>query len=378
MIRAGRTSGYLVALLLCSASPLGAQVIVGGDNANTSVEVDWSVLDRLGGVPTLPEMLKSHAKPSAADLKAVKIATQAEQNVIFRKLTAHGAKTKAPTLHEPPLHHLPVMLHEPKAVKETPVQTVTTVHKAPIVAPPVVKVSQQDLVKKPEIAAPQPIMPVMAPKPVTAAPVVKETPPAPSVQAPKTPLAVVSAPLPAAPPPPKAPAPVQVAPPSMTQAAPAPASVASLITPPPVAPPPSFLPPAMSALTPPPQPAAQQQIASLPSSTDSAIAKNGDILTILFQPNDSQLPSSANAALTQLAKRLSRDESTTLQLLAYADGDDATVSKARRMSLSRALEVRKFLMDLGVRSTRIEVRALGNKHDGNGPIDRVDALVAAH
>ena len=75
---------------------------------------------------------------------------------------------------------------------------------------------------------------------------------------------------------------------------------------------------------------------------------------------------------------MSRDDTMTLQLLAYADGDAANISKARRLSLSRAFEVRKVLMDFGVRSTRIEVRALGNKRDGNDPIDRVDALITAH
>jgi outer membrane protein OmpA-like peptidoglycan-associated protein len=74
---------------------------------------------------------------------------------------------------------------------------------------------------------------------------------------------------------------------------------------------------------------------------------------------------------------MEKDESLSLQLLAYADGDEANASKARRLSLSRALEVRKYLMELGVRSTRIEVRALGNKVEGGGPADRVDAMFAS-
>jgi len=45
----------------------------------------------------------------------------------------------------------------------------------------------------------------------------------------------------------------------------------------------------------------------------------------------------------------------------------------RRLSLSRALAVRAFLIDQGVRSTRLDVRALGDK-TGDGPADRVDIV----
>lgn len=59
---------------------------------------------------------------------------------------------------------------------------------------------------------------------------------------------------------------------------------------------------------------------------------------------------------------------------AYAAGTAEAASKARRTSLSRALAVRTFLIENGVRSTRIDVRALGNKAEG-GPPDRVDIEV---
>ncbi len=80
------------------------------------------------------------------------------------------------------------------------------------------------------------------------------------------------------------------------------------------------------------------------------------------------------SSLTQLAERLGNDPILQIQLLAYADGDEDNASKARRLSLSRALAVRSFLIDQGVRSTRIEVRALGNKVP-EGPADRVDVLL---
>jgi outer membrane protein OmpA-like peptidoglycan-associated protein len=46
------------------------------------------------------------------------------------------------------------------------------------------------------------------------------------------------------------------------------------------------------------------------------------------------------------------------------------------LSLSRALAVRAFLIEQGVRSTRMDVRALGDKVP-DGPVDRVDVLPQA-
>ncbi len=61
--------------------------------------------------------------------------------------------------------------------------------------------------------------------------------------------------------------------------------------------------------------------------------------------------------------------------MAYAGGDNDNASQARRLSLSRALAVRSYLIEQGVRSTRIDVRALGNKTDVE-PADRVDLILS--
>ncbi len=92
---------------------------------------------------------------------------------------------------------------------------------------------------------------------------------------------------------------------------------------------------------------------------------------VLFQGGSATLSDSATAQLVRLAKQLSRDTSARIQLLAYAKSMDGGPSKARRLSLSRALAVRTFLIDQGVRSTRMDVRALGDKVQ-DGPSDRVD------
>ncbi|HVZ27227.1 MAG TPA: OmpA family protein, partial [Rhizomicrobium sp.] len=49
-------------------------------------------------------------------------------------------------------------------------------------------------------------------------------------------------------------------------------------------------------------------------------------------------------------------------------------SDARRLSLKRALAIRQVLIDDGVPSERIDVRAMGGADDG-GPADRVDVFV---
>jgi len=50
-------------------------------------------------------------------------------------------------------------------------------------------------------------------------------------------------------------------------------------------------------------------------------------------------------------------------------------SETRRLSFRRALVVRSYLIEQGVSSARMDVRALGNKVEGGGPADRVDLVV---
>jgi outer membrane protein OmpA-like peptidoglycan-associated protein len=99
-----------------------------------------------------------------------------------------------------------------------------------------------------------------------------------------------------------------------------------------------------------------------------------DFFTVRFDAGGAKLPDASAAELSKLAERLRTDENLQVQLNAYAEGDEASSSKARRLSLQRAVAVRSFLADNGVRSTRMVVRALGNKV-ADGPADRVDVEV---
>ncbi len=114
--------------------------------------------------------------------------------------------------------------------------------------------------------------------------------------------------------------------------------------------------------------AAAPQLARLPDADAAAD------LSLEFAPDSADLDTLAEDALAELAERMSGDEVLRLQLLSYAAGTAQTASRARRLSLSRALAVRSYLIDHGVRSTRMDVRALGNSVE-QGPADRVDIVV---
>jgi outer membrane protein OmpA-like peptidoglycan-associated protein len=94
---------------------------------------------------------------------------------------------------------------------------------------------------------------------------------------------------------------------------------------------------------------------------------------IEFLGANTVVPTEAEAVLTKIAALVANTD-RRLQLNAYAGGTPETVSAARRLSLSRALAVRSFLIEAGVRSTRIDVRALGLADD-DGPPERVDILL---
>ena len=95
---------------------------------------------------------------------------------------------------------------------------------------------------------------------------------------------------------------------------------------------------------------------------------------VLFDEKSAKISDAARVPLQELSNRMKESEDLRVQLLAYTEGTSETASQARRLSLSRALAVRSFLINQGVRSTRMDVRALGNKAE-IGPSDRVDAVL---
>lgn len=112
-------------------------------------------------------------------------------------------------------------------------------------------------------------------------------------------------------------------------------------------------------------------MAALPAASQ---AVPGEVGQIPFAAGAADLPTDGKPVLDQAVAKLKQDDEARLQIIAYASGSEDSGSQARRLSLSRALAVRSYLIDQGVRSTRMDVRALGN-HVPSGSADRVDILL---
>ena len=69
------------------------------------------------------------------------------------------------------------------------------------------------------------------------------------------------------------------------------------------------------------------------------------------------------------------NDALRLTIRAYAEGSAEEASQARRLSLSRALAVRSYLIEQGIRGPRMDVRALGHRIES--PRDRVDLVLVA-
>jgi len=118
-------------------------------------------------------------------------------------------------------------------------------------------------------------------------------------------------------------------------------------------------------------PASVAAATNAPESQSSA--PPAKVLTVGFSAGAADLSEAAKHELDELAKSLGTDEQQRLQLIAYAGGSVDDANQARRLSLSRALNVRAYLIDRGIRNTRMDVRALGNRSEGNAA-DRVEIV----
>ena len=91
---------------------------------------------------------------------------------------------------------------------------------------------------------------------------------------------------------------------------------------------------------------------------------------VTFGAGRADLNAATDAAIRSFVRPL-RDSEQPINVLAYAAGSADDPSTPRRLSLARALAARAVLINEGVASTRIYVRALGSA-GGDGPADRVD------
>ena len=290
------------------------------------------------------------------------------------RLLMPGARMPRSTLHVP----APGGDSGPIASKMTaptltaPTTTPTSTFNPPISAgfaaapPPAIAAPSQPVVTA-STAMPPPPPPVATPE-IVEKPAAPPPPPAPKLVEP----AVVAA----APPPPPAPAipepPKLPKPPKQVEPAKMPVAPLPVVAPPPPPPPSKTMKPAKPVVTAPEKAPEAQEQAFLPPSAQSLAP--GVITKVVFTADASKLPGAAKKQLKDLAERLKMQKDLRLQLMAYAGKKTLSASKARRLSLSRALSVRSYLIENGVRSTRIDVRALGNKTTEEPP-DRVDVIV---
>lgn len=157
-------------------------------------------------------------------------------------------------------------------------------------------------------------------------------------------------------------------PPARTAKAPVPAPAAPAVVANP-APTPSAPPP-----TAPPTPP-RTETASLPPPPDAAppaaSATPSAVLTLVFDGAATNLPDAAETTVDRIVQRLRASDTARLQLRSFATGTSDTAREARQLSLARALSLRERLTAFGVRSSRIDVRALGMDSGGGDP-DRID------
>ena len=105
----------------------------------------------------------------------------------------------------------------------------------------------------------------------------------------------------------------------------------------------------------------------------AAVALPGG-LRVTFGPGQSDMTPAVSEAVRALARSTGKLQNFNVTALA-GGGDDMSVP--RRLSLARGLAIRALLINEGVASTRIYVRALGSNAEaiGTAPADRTDIMV---
>ena len=122
----------------------------------------------------------------------------------------------------------------------------------------------------------------------------------------------------------------------------------------------------------------EEALAPVPATSEdtAAVIDEADELQrlrVLFPQGGIAIDADAESELIGLAGFLSANQAQRVVLQAYAGGDNQGGSDARRLSLSRALAIRSFLVDRGVAVERVHLRPLGSEIE-DGPADRVDIL----
>jgi outer membrane protein OmpA-like peptidoglycan-associated protein len=289
------------------------------------------------------------APPTAVATAAPPVATTLDQSPPEAATNIPGLDTSLPQ----PVPQRPAAAPKPAAAKPAVAHVVK-----PAPAPQIEQYAASLPAQAPKPTMPQGFRPAVAQTSKPAAAFVPQAASAPvpkpaAAQAPKPVVAQAAKPQPAAGP--AASIPFSLAPEPGAAPAPQPTRVASN------QPPPAHTPPAT------------------PMSSD--LATNGLVRQsqILFGPGAPDPVPEAIDAIKGLANPLNSAlaaGATRVQVVAYGGAKGDKSSDARRLSLKRALIIRQLLIDGGVPSGRIDVRAMGGTTDSE-PTDRVDIFTKA-
>lgn len=123
------------------------------------------------------------------------------------------------------------------------------------------------------------------------------------------------------------------------------------------------------------QAAVLEEVASAPAPEpvieDIALAPPADKVSIAFERG---MTNSASLSVDGIVSALRTDPAVRLMIEAYGSATDQGENSDRRLSLARAMAVRKAVMNEGIPAHRIDVRALGRKVPDGSP-ERVDLSV---
>jgi outer membrane protein OmpA-like peptidoglycan-associated protein len=305
-------------LMLGSGAAAAQSSVFVGTRAGSDVSVDLGALDALGP----PARLPSGVAPGGGETEGLIVVHPPSHKAPAKKVAAKAPKKK-------PASESEVASGAPAAGTQTPGVSETTPPAAS--STPATPPASDSATAS---AAPAPITPSTTPPatPPASDSANASTPPAsPSVAAPAPAPAEASTPAPTP------------APSAQPTPAPAPTQIASA-------------------------PPAEAPIASGPESKP--------VLSLNFAPSATDLADADKTALGRVVDSLKKNPDQRVELLAYATGAEDQTSQSRRVSLIRGLSVRTYLIEQGISSARIDVRALGNKIEGSSPVDRVDLVLA--
>lgn len=375
--------GAVFALVAFDA--LAQQQFLNRGRRGADVTVDPSVIEDLGPRRTLQQLLlPDYTRQSVAP---VRLRPPAPATTASRQPAANTARppaNRSATAAAPPRTIAPQTAQPapaapaPESAGQRPPQTAALPTLRPPASDsgrprPAAPDSGGPRPPAPDLNVPRPAGPLatLQPPPAPQRPPVASAPPASPPAAAPPPVANAPRPAPGA----TAPPPPDITPSPPPQVPPrAPVTAQATAPPPPLPPAATSTPPAAARPAPPasaPPTAARPaapNLAALPPSGAAAPTARVD-----FNLNSAELSETGKSVIANIADQLMKDDNLRLQVVAYAT-DGESVAEARRLSLSRALTVRSLLIDKGVRSTRLDVKALGTKAD-DGPSDRVDLVL---